>query len=382
MRIAYCIPSCYNSGGMERVLSLKANYLADKMDYEVFIITTGQKNNKPYYPLSPKIQLIDLGINYSDIEHLPLYKKIHWVFIKRYKHRKLLSRTLYQLKADIVISMFTHELPFLYKIKDGSSKVLEIHFSQQFRTLHNLYNHANWIVRLLGCWLNHRDQISARKYDRFVVLTREDKATWKNFSNIEVIYNPTTFIPSERADYRSKKAIAVGRLCAQKGFDMLINIWNSIDKKSRCGWSLSIYGSGPDNQSLHQQIKSLGLETEIEIYPPTCNIAEVYKNSSILCFTSRYEGFGMVVVEAMSFGVVPISFDCPCGPKDIIANGSNGILIRSFDQKEFASKLAELMNNENQRKQMGENAITSIQEKFEISSIMKQWVNLFQSLRK
>ena len=163
---------------------------------------------------------------------------------------------------------------------------------------------------------------------------------------------------------------------------MLINIWNSIDKKSRCGWSLSIYGSGPDNQSLHQQIKSLGLETEIEIYPPTCNIAEVYKNSSILCFTSRYEGFGMVVVEAMSFGVVPISFDCPCGPKDIIANGSNGILIRSFDQKEFASKLAELMNNENQRKQMGENAITSVQEKFEISSIIKQWVNMFQSLRK
>lgn len=382
MRIVYCIPSCYNSGGMERVLSLKANYLADKMGYEVYIVTTGQKNNEPYYPMSKKIRFIDLGINYDELESFPIYKKIYYKLLKQYEHRKKLEQLLSRLSVDIVVSMFTHEMPFLYKIKDGSAKVLEIHFSKQFRTLHNYYNHVGWVTRVLGYYLNYRDCVAAKKYDQFVVLTQEDKLSWKGFSNIRVIYNPMTFMPDSVSDYKAKSVIAVGRLCAQKGFDTLIDIWNRIDPELRKSWTLSIYGSGPDYDLLNKQIRDLDLSQEVKLCSPTNDIASVYEHSSILCFTSRYEGFGMAVIEAMSFGLSCISFNCPCGPSDIIENGVNGFLIKSFDCKAFAVKLSELMNNESKRKEIGERAFETARNKFGIEVIMKQWVDLFLMLKK
>lgn len=382
MKIVYCIPSCYNSGGMERVLSLKANYLADKMGYEVYIVTTGQKGKKAYYPMSDKIKFIDLGINYDEIETLSVYKKIYYKLLKQHDHRKKLEKTLFQLKADIVISMFTHEMSFLYKIKDGSAKVLEIHFSKQFRTLHNYYNHVGWLTKILGFYLNYRDCTAAKKYDRFVVLTQEDKLSWKGFSNIEVIYNPMTFVPQSVSDYKVKSIIAVGRLCAQKGFDMLIDIWNRIEPELRKSWTLSIFGSGPDYDLLNKQINDLDLSQEIKLCSPTNDIATVYEHSSILCFTSRYEGFGMVIIEAMSFGLSCISFNCPCGPLDIIENGVNGFLIKSFDLDSFVLKLSELMKDEHKRKEIGGKAFESVQNKFRIEVIMQQWVNLFLTLKK
>lgn len=382
MKIVYCIPSCYNSGGMERVLSLKANYLADKMGYEVYVITTGQKNNVPYYSMSEKIQYIDLGINYDEIESLPIYKKFYYKLLKQHKHRQKLEEILFQLKVDIVVSMFTHEMTFLYKIKDGSAKVLEIHFSKQFRTLHNYYNHVGWLTRILGHYLNYRDCTVAKKYDQFVVLTQEDKLSWKGFSNIKVIYNPMTFMPDCISDYKAKSIIAVGRLCAQKGFDMLIDIWNRIDSELRKSWTLSIYGSGPDYDLLNKQIRDLGLSREIKLCPPTNDIASAYRHSSILCFTSRYEGFGMALLEAFSFGITTISFECPCGPLDIIEDEVNGFLIKPFDRNAFALKLSGLMKNETKRKEIGEKAFEAARNKFGIDVIMQQWVNLFLALKK
>lgn len=382
MKIVYCIPSCYNSGGMERVLSLKANYLADKVGYEVYIVTTGQKGKEPYYSMSDKIKFIDLGINYDEIESLPIYIKFYYKLLKQHNHRKKLEKTLFQLKADIVISMFTHEMSFLYKIKDGSAKVLEIHFSKQFRTLHNYYNHVGLLTKVLGFYLNYRDCVAAKKYDRFVVLTQEDKLSWKGFSNIKVIYNPMTFEPQSVSDYKAKSVIAVGRLCAQKGFDMLIDIWSRIDPILRKSWTLSIYGSGPDYDLLNKQINDLDLSREIKLCSPTNDIANVYKHSSILCFTSRYEGFSMALIESFSFGITTVSFDCPCGPSDIIENGVNGFLIKSFDCDSFALKLSELMKDENKRKEIGEKAFETAQNKFRIEVIMQQWVNLFLALKK
>ena len=382
MKIVYCIPSCYNSGGMERVLSLKANYLADKMDYEVYIVTTGQKGKEPYYLMSDKIKFIDLGINYNEIATYPIYKKIYYKLLKQHDHRKKLEETLFQLKADIVISMFTHEMSFLYKIKDGSAKVLELHFSRQFRTLHNYYNHAGLVTRVLGHYLNYRDFVAAKKYDRFVVLTQKDRLSWNGFSNIEVIYNPMTFNPDSVSNYNSKSVIAIGRLCTQKGFDMLIDIWSRIDSNLRSSWSLFIYGAGPDYNQLENQINKLALTHEIKLCHPTNDIENVYKNSSIFCFTSRYEGFGMSLVEAMSFGIACISFDCPCGPSDIIDNGVTGFLIESFDCNAFASKLSELMGDIDKIRNVGRRAFVTVQKQYNIDVIMSQWIDLFIELKK
>ncbi len=118
MKIIYCIPAIHNSGGMERVLSLKANYLADEVGWDVTIITTCQHGKARYYDFSDKIRFIDLGINYDEAFSLPAFTKIRAVAKKKRLHRKLLATTLTELRPDIVVSMFTHETSFLHKIKD------------------------------------------------------------------------------------------------------------------------------------------------------------------------------------------------------------------------------------------------------------------------
>ena len=380
MKIVYCIPACYNSGGMERVLATKANYLAEKSGYEVTIITTGQKGKEPYFHFSPKIRLIDLGINYDDIEGLPIYKK--WTCLKDKKklHKQKLGKVLLDIRANIVISMFTHETSFLYKIKDGSIKILELHFSKHFRDLHNKYNHANILKRCIGKILNQRDFNSAKKYDRFVVLTHEDKKAWKGFSNIEVISNPIPFVADEPADSLSKNIIAIGRLCPQKGFDLLIDIWSKVDESLRQQWHLTIYGSGPDYDTLMQSIEQHKLKESISICNPVKDIIAVYKKSSIMCFTSRYEGFGMALTEAMSCGVACISFNCPCGPSEIILDNYTGRLIQAFDTNDFAAKLTDLMQDENKRSELGKNAFHFIRESYNIDTIMNKWLNLFSKI--
>ncbi len=379
MKIAYCIPSFFNSGGMERVLSVKANYLA-KQGWEVTIITTGQKDRPPYYSLLPNIRLVDLNINYDEEENLPLYKKWKRLMRKKKLHHDRLDAFLKQLHANIVVSMFTHETSFLYHIKDGSSKVLELHFSRYFRDLHNKYNHVGLLTRIIGKLANYRDTKAVKHYTRFVVLTEEDKESWKSYPNVVTIPNPIPFHNMVRTEFRTKEAIAVGRLCPQKGFDLLIEAWKRLDDCIRKQWHLSIYGSGPERKVLISQIDKEGLTDCISIHEPVKNIQSVYKNSSIFCFSSRYEGFAMAMVEAMSCGLATVSFDCPCGPRDIIRDGWNGMLVTSFDVEAFSKSLHNLMTNEKRMKEIGNNAIISTWEKYEEGKIMQQWVELFNQI--
>ena len=127
MRIVYCIAGTYNSGGMERVLANKANYLVSH-GYEVFIITTDQRGKQPFFSLDERIRCYDLGINYEENNGKSLLNKIiHYPF-KQWKHRKRLSELLRELRADIAISMFCNDVSFLWKIKDGTGKYLKFIF--------------------------------------------------------------------------------------------------------------------------------------------------------------------------------------------------------------------------------------------------------------
>ena len=129
MKIVYCIAGTYNSGGMERVLANKANYLVRK-GYEVVIVTTDQRGQKPFFSLDQCICCYDLGINYEENNGKSFVNKlIHYPF-KQWKHKKRLSALLKELKADIEISMFCNDASLLPSIQDGSRKVLEIHFSR------------------------------------------------------------------------------------------------------------------------------------------------------------------------------------------------------------------------------------------------------------
>jgi glycosyltransferase involved in cell wall biosynthesis len=215
-----------------------------------------------------------------------------------------------------------------------------------------------------------------KRLDKFIVLSEEDKSYWKGIDNIIVINNPIKLIPSQYSSCKNKFAIAVGRYTDQKGFDLLIKIWKIVEKKHP-DWYLNIYGSG--NKEIYEEI-ALNLKVKnISFNSPIDNIYEKYQKSSIFLLSSRYEGFALVLAEAMSCGLPVISFDCPCGPKDIINNGINGILVKTGDIIDFANQICNIIENENKRREMGEIA-RNIVSKFNENDIMRQWISLFNQL--
>ena len=122
MKIVYMTYGIHYSGGMERVLSVKANYFAEVLEYEVYIVITDGKGRSPFFKFSDKIQIIDLGINYRDLVGMNPLKKCIPYFLKKLRHQRKLSRLLNEIKPDISISMFRYEASVLHKIKDGSSR--------------------------------------------------------------------------------------------------------------------------------------------------------------------------------------------------------------------------------------------------------------------
>ena len=373
MLIVYCIAKTHGSGGMERVLSFKANFLVKK-GYDVIIITTDQCGKAVFFPLDSRIRCYDLGINYeADNEKSFIYKIISYS-IKQRQHKRKLSVLLKSLNADIVISMFCNDVSFIADIEDGSRKILELHFCK-FKRLQ--YGHKG-LRRVVDHILSNSDQKIVKKFDRFVVLTHEDNGYWGNLPNIEVIPNAIPFSEKGTAALINKKIIAIGRYDYQKGFDLLIEAW-AIVWKTHPDWSLDIIGEGKLLKQLQQQIKDNNLQHNVFLLPPTKEIKEHYLKSSGLVMSSRYEGFGMVLLEAQSFGVPVISFECKCGPKDIISHGVDGYLVPEGDIEMLAYHINELINNSDIRVQMGE-AAKENSTRFSQSQVMSSWIKLFQDL--
>lgn len=383
MKIAYCIPSTYNSGGMERVLAKKTSYLADVMNWDVSIITTSQHERPSFYALSDKIVTLDLGIDYEAIMRQPLLKRITSRLAAKKRHKERLESALNKLKPDVTVSMFTHEMTFLPSIKDGSKKILELHFSKDFRVLDAKSNNTPLLLRTINAVLDSNDRRHINEYDRFVVLSNRDAADWgSQYPRISVIPNPSTFdttVANQKA--MTRKALAVGRLCPQKGFDMLVKAWGMLPDRLKTKWTLDIVGSGPDYANLRHLIDSAGLNQSITILPPTKDVKELYQSHSIYCFPSRYEGFGLSLMEAMSFGAASVAFDCPCGPSEMIDNGENGFLVTPGDIPGFAAGLERLMDDEILRSSIGDKAALTIKSRFSEEVVMRQWVTLFEGLK-
>ena len=372
MKIVYCIAGTYNSGGMERVLSLKANYLA-RHGYDVTIVTSDQRGRKMFFDFDKRIKTYDLGINYDINNGKPFADKLLHYPVKQYRHRRRLTRLLKEIRADIVVSMFNNDASFIHKIDDGSRKILEVHFSRYKRLQYG----RKGLWRLADRWMAHRDANTAKHYDRFVVLTREDMGYWRGVKNIQVIPNARSFETPYKSYLDDKRVIAVGRLERQKGFDMLIGIWKSVCERVP-DWHLDIIGEGPLHEDLQRQIDRRGISDSVSILEPTPNIIEYYMESSILAMTSRYEGFPMVLLETMTCGVPAVSFACKCGPADIITDGRDGFLTDEGDRNTFADRLVTLMGDADLRKRMGAEA-KKTSERYSVGNIMGRWVSLFNS---
>ena len=377
LKIVYVTPALYMAGGVERVLTLKANYFAEHFGYEITIILTEGKDKPLFYPLSEKIKVINLNIGFEELWTCNFLKKI-FVYLKKQRRYKIALKTeLMRIHPDITISLLRREINFINDIKDGSQKIGELHVNRaNYRNFEA--NEANFIKNVFAkFWM--RSLVSKLKcLDSFVVLTEEDKQAWPELKNVTVIPDPLSFTPTQHSPLTEKRVIAVGRYVYQKGFDLLLQAWAKIEKHCP-DWQLAIYGDG--NRTPYEQlVMKLGIDSRrCHLYGPTTNIQQEYVNSSLFVFSSRFEGFGMVLIEAMACGLPVVSFACPCGPKDIVKSGEEGFLVENGNVEEMANSMCRLISDDSLRQSFSQTAKKSIL-RFDISQIGELWKKLFEDV--
>ena len=195
-----------------------------------------------------------------------------------------------------------------------------------------------------------------------------------------MIHNPIITPTEGQSDCMAHQVIAAGRYAPQKGFDLLIEAWDIVHRK-HSSWVLRIYGDGSLRDSFQQRIDELGMTDTCILEPTVPNIADKYCESSVFVLSSRFEGFGMVITEAMACGVPPVSFACPCGPRDIIDVGKDGLLAENGNIGQLAEKISYLIEHEDIRKEMGRQAKINA-ERFMMRNIAEQWKRLFEEHKK
>jgi len=376
-RILYIYGGLYSPNGMSSMLSQKINYLAENTDYELYVVLTEHPEKPMFYQLSDKVRRKDLVVNFDDLDTMPMFKKMFYYWAKQRRFKKLLSAYMMELRADITVSITRREINFINQIKDGSKKISEIHFARTFYRQFNNKHLPQFVNRKISkIWMNSLIN-NLKQLDCFVVLTNEDRKNWPELNNVKVIPNFISSVFDKKSELTNKKVIAVGRYSWQKGFDYLIDSWRMIYERHP-DWALDIYGAG-DNVSFQKMADSFGLSDVIHCRQAVPNISEYYANSSIFVLSSRYEGLPLVIIEAMSAGLPVVSFTCPCGPRDIIENGVNGLLVENGNIHQLADRICYLIEHDNERLLMGKNASTSIS-KYYKERIMQKWIELFDLL--
>ena len=377
IKIVYCVPALYLSGGVERVLSVKANYFAEKFGYDITIIMTDGKGKPNAFPLSDKIRVVNLDINFEELWFCPFIKKIFLYYRKQRLYKKLLTAELMKIRPDITDSLLRREINFLYKIKDGSKKIGELHVSKKnFRTFKD--NETNFFKELFSKYWLSRAIRSIKKLDKFVVLTNEDRNSWIELENVIAIPNPISFKATNMSSLSSKKVLAVGRYDYVKGFDMLLKAWQIVEKECE-DWHLYIYGDG-ERAPYEKLAGELGIDmNRCHLNSATSNIEDVYLDSSLFVLSSRFEGLSMSILEAISCGLPVVAFACPCGPRDVITDKKDGILVPRENIDLLAQNMITVMRSPELAQKLGSMAHRRSLD-FSIERIAERWRLLFESI--
>ena len=381
MKIACIYPAFINIGGADKIIISKANYMAERWGYEVYLITDSQNGLEPFFPLSEKVHLVDLDINFfQQYQYGPLKRLMVYLRLMR-KYKRALTQTLAQIRPDIVISTFSRDAKFvnLYK-RYAKAAIAEVHTTKKnIRALPNLRLKGG-VYKLLAAYIEHQLNASAKKFDEVVVLNTLEEELWRPVRPVRVINNAVQYYPEEENPLLAKSVIYVGRAEYEKAPDRLIEVWRLVAQRHP-DWTLRMFCTGAMLDELKAKVQEYGIEQQVLFMPPTKDMEHEYMTSSLCVLTSRYEGFPVVLQEAMGCGLPCISFNCPSGPRYIIKDGEDGYLVENGNIEAFAEKVCLLMENVSLRRQLGQSAKQHMAY-YSKERIMGQWRELFDSLVK
>jgi glycosyltransferase involved in cell wall biosynthesis len=351
MKLLYIVPKVKNAGGVARVLAIKANYFVENFGYEVHILSQNEEEILPFFNFNNKIVFHNMNLKGAAFGFFIAFKKSVNQKINEVKPNVILV-------ADNGLKAFTY--PFILKTK--TPIVFECHGS---KFVEDKANNGSFLLKFKYKFKN----FAAGKFN-------ESLQEW-NVSNACIIPNPAWIETEITSGLNNKKVIAIARYSYEKGLDRLLLIWEIVIKNYP-NWILDIY---TDDVDLFKSIVAdLGLNSNVNIFNFVKNIEEKYLDASVYLMTSRSEGFPMVLLEAMTFGLPCIAYDCPSGLNSIIKNGENGFLIPNDNVPLFVEKLSFLMENEGERLKFGANAKESTK-KFSVDTIMEQWKLLLEKLK-
>ena len=217
-----------------------------------------------------------------------------------------------------------------------------------------------------------------RQADLIVTLSEAEAKEWVKAKRVEVIPNFTVMPVWRQSTCQNKRVMAAGRLEWQKGFDRLIASWAIVHDKHP-DWHLHIFGSGTMQHQLTELITFHGLEEVITIHPYTLAIDKEYSDSSIFVLSSRFEGFGLVLLEAMQSGLPCVTFDCPFGPGEVVIDNQTGFVVDNGDVATFADKLCCLIEDESLRKRFSEASVERTKH-YDVEIVMNRWKTLLEGL--
>lgn len=359
MKIAL-VNSSLDCGGAQRVMAIMANYWASRGE-DVTLITL-DRTDRDFYPLDRRIRRIGLGL----IAPSP---NMYVAFKSNIRQIRRLRAAMRECEPNAVIS-FLDKMNVVTLIATLGLRVPVVISERVDPRVHTIEP----IWSKLRCWLYPRAHA--------LVVQTTTVSDWAlRFlpdSQVHVIPNPVEIKTGNAAaatvdiNIRPPLVIAVGRLQAQKGFDLLVQATAQCEQRN---WSLLILGEGPDRERLESMVKQYGLETRVHMPGNVSSVVSALRQACMFVLSSRYEGFPNALLEAMSCGLPVISFDCPSGPGDIIEDGVNGVLVPAEDVQGLACAIDRLMTDRNERQRLGDEARNVIT-MFSIEKIMDSWQQL------
>ncbi|MEQ5138505.1 MULTISPECIES: glycosyltransferase family 4 protein [Providencia] len=357
MKILFILADITFVGGIERVIANLSNALS-KHNIEVEILSLYKSNSHCYFDIDKKIKISFLNESLHYDGKPGSLKRL----LKHLTNIKKLRNYLKENSFDFIIANSFPTAFQLYFSKKESNWIAYEHVH---------FNYYNYLVKKIR-------NLIYKKFDKIVVLTTKDEKKFSQiFNNVITIHNPLSFESSSVSNLENHTLIAVGRLEKQKGFDILIDAFSKINNKN---WRLNIFGEGNEHKKLLQKINSLGA-SNIYLMGKSNDIKREMLYSSIFILSSRFEGFPMVLGEAMECGLPCISFDCPNGPSDLIQHDHNGILVKNGCTDSLARNIEMLINNQKKINYLAENAKSSVKE-LSICNITNQWMTMLHQVKK